>query len=160
MAIALGRHSGSPVVRVKVRQSKISASGSSPCSSQHSSVIRLATSSLRSAVLAIPTSSMVSAITAAPCALANGTTRSSLALPASRLMELTIARPGICWSAASITSGSVESIWIGAGWVSEIRLTTSRIWSASSWRSVRATQTSSTWAPPVTWSSATTSSPS
>ena len=32
-------------------------------------------------------------------------------------MELTIARPGICSSARSITSGSVESIWIGAGWV-------------------------------------------
>jgi hypothetical protein len=31
------------------------------------------------------------------------------------LIELTIARPGICCSAASITSGSVESIWIGAG---------------------------------------------
>ncbi len=160
VATALGRHSGSPVVRVKVRQSKMSASGSMPCSSQHSSVIRWAISSLRSAVLAIPTSSMVSAITAAPCSVASGTTLSSLSRPASRLIELTIARPGICCRAVSITSGSVESIWIGAGWVSEIRLTTSRIWSASSWRSVSATQMSSTWAPPVTWSSATTSRPS
>ena len=75
-------------------------------------------------------------------------TRSSLARPASRLTELTIARPGICSSAVSITSGSVESIWIGAGWVSEIRLTSRRICSASSWRSVSATQTSSTCAPP------------
>ena len=48
VSIALGRHSSSPVVSVKVRQSKISASGSRPCSSQHSSVIRWATSSLRS----------------------------------------------------------------------------------------------------------------
>ena len=40
VATALGRHSSSPVVSVNVRQSKISASGSSPCSSQHSSVIR------------------------------------------------------------------------------------------------------------------------
>ena len=68
VSTALGRHSSSPVVSVKVRQSKISASGSRPCSSQHSSVIRRATSSLRSAVLAIPTSSIVSAISAAPWA--------------------------------------------------------------------------------------------
>ena len=124
VSTALGRHSSSPVVSVNVRQSKIRTSGSRPCSSQHSWVIRCATSSLRSAVLAIPTSSIVSAISPAPCALASGTTLSSFARPASRLTELTIARPGICWSAVSITSGSVESIWIGAGWLSEIRLTT------------------------------------
>ena len=80
--------------------------------------MRVAISSLRSRVLAMPTSSMVSAISAAPCALAIGTTLSSLSRPASRLTELTIARPGICSSAVSITSGSVESTWIGAGWVS------------------------------------------
>ena len=62
---------------------------------------------------------------------------------------MTIARPGICSSAALITSGSVESTWIGAGWLSAMRLTTSRICSSSSWRSVSATQTSSTCAPPV-----------
>ena len=60
---------------------------------------------------------MVRAISAAPCALASGTTTSALSRPASRLIELTIARPGICSSAARITSGSVESTWIGAGWV-------------------------------------------
>jgi hypothetical protein len=108
----------------------------------------------------MPTSSIVSAISAAPCALASGATTSSLSRPASRLTELTIARPGICSSAAWITSGSVESTWIGAGWLSAIRLTTSRICSASSWRSVSATQTSSTCAPPVTWSSATCTRPS
>ena len=150
VATADGRHSGSPVVSVNVRQSKIKASWSRPCSSQHSSVIRRATSSLRSAVLAIPTSSIVSAISAAPWALTTGTTRSSLSRPASRLTLLTIARPGICSSAVSITSGSVESIWIGAGWVSDTPLTTRRICSASSWRSVSATQMSSTWAPPAT----------
>ena len=67
---------------------------------------------------------MVRAITQAPWALASGTTRSSFSRPASRLIELTIARPGIRSSAASITSGSVESTWIGAGWVSEMRSTT------------------------------------
>ena len=56
--------------------------------------IRLAISTLRSAVFAIPTSSIVSAISAAPCALASGTTTSALSRPASRLIELTIARPG------------------------------------------------------------------
>ena len=54
---------------MKVSASKISSSGSSPCSSQASSLIRCAISSLRSAVFAIPTSSIVSAISAAPCAL-------------------------------------------------------------------------------------------
>ena len=160
VATADGRHSSSPVVSVKVSASKISSSGSSPCSPQASSWIRCAISSLRSAVFAIPTSSIVSAIRAAPCSRASGTIRSSLSRPASRLTELTIARPGIRSSAASITSGSVESIWIGAGWVSEIRLTVSPICTSSSWRSVSATQTSSTWAPPSTWSSATWTRPS
>ena len=160
VAIADGFHSSSPVVSVKVRASKISASRSRPCSSQAISVIRFAISSLRSAVFAIPVSSIVSAISAAPCALASGITRSAFSRPASRLIELTIARPGIASSAASITSGSVESIWIGAGCVSEMRWTTSRICTSSSWRSVSATQTSSTCAPPVTWSSATWTRPS
>ena len=100
VATADGRHSSSPVVRVNVSASKISASRSRPCSSQASSTMRLATSSLRSGVLAIPTSSIVSAISAAPCALASGTTTSSLSRPASRLIELTIARPGMRSSAA------------------------------------------------------------
>src|SRR5205823_2734730 len=88
---------------------------------QVQSRLRLATSTLRSAVLAIPSSSMVSAISAAPWAVASGTTWSSLSRPASRLIELTIARPGICSSAVRMTSGSVESTWMGAGWVSEMR---------------------------------------
>ena len=160
VSTADGRHSSSPVVRVNVSRSKISSSGSIPCSSHTSPWMRCATSSLRSRVLAIPTSSMVSAISAAPCALAIGATRSSLSRPASRLIELTIARPGIWSSAVSMTSGSVESTWIGAGCVSETFLATSRICSSSSWRSVSATQRSSTCAPPSTWSSATWTMPS
>ena len=160
VSTADGFHSSSPVVSVKVSASKISSSGSMPCSSQTSSWSRWAISSLRSRVLPIPTSSIVSAISAAPCSSAIGTTLSSLSRPASRLIELTIARPGIWSSAFSITSGSVESTWIGAGCVSETFLTTRRICSSSSWRSVSATQTSSTWAPPSTWSSATCSRPS
>ena len=81
--------------------------------------MRLATSTLRCAVFAIDSSSIVSAISAAPCSMHSGTTWSSLSRPASRFTELTIARPGICSSAAFITSGSVESIWIGAGSESE-----------------------------------------
>ncbi len=150
VSTAEGFHSSSPVVSVKVSASKISSSGSMPCSSHTRSRMRVATSSLRSRVLAMPTSSMVSAISAAPWASAIGTTRSSLSRPASRLTELTIARPGICSSARSMTSGSVESTWIGAGWVSETFLATSRICSSSSWRSVSATQRSSTCAPPST----------
>ena len=78
VSTADGFHSSSPVVSVNVSASKISSSGSIPCSSQTSSVIRWATSSLRSRVLAMPTSSIVSAISAAPCAIAIGTTRLSL----------------------------------------------------------------------------------
>ncbi len=150
VSTADGFHSSSPVVRVKVRASKIRASGSSPCPSQTISLIRRAISSLRAAVLAIPVSSMVRAIRAAPWLIASGATWSSLARPASRLTELTTARPGICSSAVWITFGSVESTWIGAGWVRDIRLTTCRICSASSSRSTSATQTSSRWAPPST----------
>ncbi len=160
VSTADGRHSSSPVVSVKVSVSKISSCGSRPCSSQTSPWIRCAISSLRSRVLAIPTSSIVSAISAAPWARAIGVTRSSLSRPASRLIELTIARPGIWSSAFSMTSGSVESTWIGAGCVSETFLATSRICSSSSWRSVSATQRSSTCAPPSTWSSATWTRPS
>ena len=144
VATAEGLHSSSPVVSVKVSASKMSASGARPCSSHAISLIRVAISSFRSPVFAMPTSSIVSAISAAPWAFAIGITRSALSRPASRLIELTIARPGIASSAASITSGSVESIWIGAGWVSEMRCTTSRIWTSSSWRSVSATQISRT----------------
>ena len=72
VSIAEGFHSSSPVVSVKVSASKISASGSSPCSSQAISASRCAISTLRSAVFAIPTSSIVSAIRAAPWALASG----------------------------------------------------------------------------------------
>ena len=160
VSTADGFHSSSPVVSVNVSASKISSSGSIPCSSHTSSWMRSATSSLRSRVLAMPSSSIVSAISAAPCSSAIGVTLSSLSRPASRLTELTIARPGIWSSAVAMTSGSVESTWIGAGWVSETFLATSRICSSSSWRSVSATQRSSTCAPPSTWSSATWSRPS
>ncbi len=95
VSTADGRHSSSPVVSVKVSASKISSCGSSPCSPQAMSRMRVATSSLRSRVLAMPTSSMVSAISAAPWRFAISVTRSSLSRPASRLTELTIARPGI-----------------------------------------------------------------
>ena len=155
VSTADGLHSSSPVVSVNVSASKISASGSRPCSSQAISVIRLAISTLRSARLrhARPRrSSARSARRRAPWPA--GRPCRALSRPASRLIEFTIARPGICSSAASITSGSVESIWIGAGWVSDTRLATCRICSSSSWRSVSATQRSSTCAPPVTWSSA------
>ena len=160
VSTADGFHSSSPVVSVNVSTSKIRSSRSIPCSSHTISVIRCAISTLRSAVLAIPTSSIVSAISAAPCSLASGATTSSLSRPASRFTEFTIGRPGICSRAVRITSGSVESIWIGAGWVSDTRFATCRICSSSSWRSVSATHRSSTWAPPSTWSSATTTSPS
>ena len=48
VSTADGRHSSSPVVSVKVSASKISSCGSSPCSPQAMSRMRLATSSLRS----------------------------------------------------------------------------------------------------------------
>ena len=81
VSTALGFHSSSPVVRVKVSASKISSSGSKPWSSTAMSRMRWAISTLRSAVLAMPTSSIVSAISAAPWALASGITRSALSRP-------------------------------------------------------------------------------
>ena len=159
VSTALGRHSASPVVSVNVSRSKISSSRGSPCAS-HSPAMRSAISRLRCAVRAIPCSSMVSAMSAAPCSTASGATTSSFAGPASRFTELTMARPGLCSSAARMTSGSVESICSGAREVSAIRFTVSRMASASSSRSTSATQRSSTCAPPSTWSSATCTSAS
>ena len=78
VSTADGRHSSSPVVSVKVRQSKISSSRVEPVLVADSSLMRWAISTLRSAVLAMPTSSIVSAISAAPCSMASGTTMSSL----------------------------------------------------------------------------------
>ncbi|MFM8792854.1 MAG: homocysteine S-methyltransferase family protein [Solirubrobacterales bacterium] len=57
-------------------------------------------------------------------------------------------------SAVLTTFGALDVDVIGEGWVREMRLTVSLICSASSGRSTRATQTSRTWAPPSTWSSA------
>ena len=54
VSTALGRHSSSPVVSVKVSASKISSSGSSPCSSQAMSTMRWAISTLRSRGLGHP----------------------------------------------------------------------------------------------------------
>ena len=95
----------------------------------------------------MPTSSIVSATSAAPCFFASGTTASMRLRPFSMLMELMIARPGTCSSAASMTDASVESIMSGVSTLIESSFTTFAICSASSPRSVSATQTSSTCAP-------------
>ena len=139
----------------KVSTSKMSRSGGKPCSPQAMLWIRRATSTLRSAAWAMPCSSMVMAMTEAPCSSARSTTRSVLARPASRLVELSTHCPGYASRAARITSGSVLSITIGASTDERSRLTTSTIWCASSLRSVSATHTSRRWAPPSTCSRAT-----
>ena len=137
--------------------SKISNSGSSPCSSQHSS--RCARRSRPcAAVLAMPTSSIVSAISAAPCASA--TAPRGRACPRPPQVDRVDDRPARdLLEGHLITSGSVESIWIGAPGQRDF-LATRRICSSSSLRSVSATHRSSTCAPPVTWSSAICTSPS
>ena len=122
--------------------------------------MRRAISSFRAAVFAIPTSSIVSATTAAPFAFTTGTTLSMRVRPFSMLIEFTIARPGMCSSAALTTSSSVESIMIGDSTDIESSFTTSAICTASSARSVTATHTSSTWAPASTCSRATCTIPS
>ena len=157
---ALRRNSASPVARVKVRSSKIRSSGRRPYSSTTMSWMRRATASFRSAVLAIPSSSMVRATRAAPCSTASGTTSSIRARPFSRLMELMVARPGYWRRAASATSRSVVSMTSGVSTLWARSSTRARIWAASSWRSVRATQTSRRWAPPSTWLRATSRTPS
>ncbi len=112
--------------------------------------MRLATATFFSTVLAMPSSSMVSATTAAPCSRASGSTRSAFPRPISRLIELMTARPGYVSSAACITFGSVVSITSGASMPISSFFTARRICSSSSPRSVRATCTSSTCAPPAT----------
>ena len=104
--------------------------------------------------------SVPSATTAAPCCLTSGRTSSMRCRPFSMLMELTTQRPGAVSSAARITCASVESIISGGStlWLSS--LTSRRIWAASSGRSVSATHTSSTCAPPSTCSRATSRMPS
>ena len=123
VSTADGFHSSSPVVSVNVSASKISSCGSIPCSSHDEVVdalrdLELALARLGHADLVDRQRDQRGAVRRARSA----STRSSLARPASRLTELTIARPGIWSSAVSITSGSVESTWIGAGWVERDRL--------------------------------------
>ena len=77
--------------------------------------MRWATANFFSAVRAMPSSSMVRATTAAPNFLTNGSTCEVRFSPSSRLMELTIAFPGISLRAVSMTSASVESIITGTG---------------------------------------------
>ncbi len=80
--------------------------------------------------------------------------------PFSMLMEFTMPRPGRCASAAASTAGSVESIMSGASTLIDSSFTTRDICSASSARSVSATQTSSTCAPDSACSRATRTMPS
>ncbi len=77
--------------------------------------MRLAIATFLSAVSAIPSSSMVKAITAAAKRLAVGKTLEVRFSPSSKLIELTMALPGMRLSASSTTSASVESTKIGAG---------------------------------------------
>ncbi|MNY03229.1 hypothetical protein D3C86_1358390 [compost metagenome] len=160
VAAAESLNSSSPVARVKVRSSKMRASFGRPYSPQTMAWMRWATSSLRAAVLAMPTSSMVSATTAAPCSRTWGSKASMRVRPFSRWTELTMARPGLVLRASTMTAGSVESIIRDASMPMASFLTTLRICSTSSPRSVRATHTSRTCAPPSTCSRATSRTPS
>ena len=149
VSTALCRYSAPPVASVKVSASKISWSGSSPCS-RATATVRRAISALRSAVWAMPFSSMVMQTTAAPKRFTSGRTRRTRSPPFSRLTELTMQRPGYTFSALSTTSASVESIISGASTLWARSRTRVRIWAASSSRSFSAVQTSRTWAPPST----------
>jgi len=86
--------------------------------------------------------------------------RRALASPDSKLVELIRQRPGTAFNAASMTSGSVESMINGTGTSNERRLTSLAISSASLLRSVSATLTSSPCAPFSTCSRAICSIPS
>ncbi len=109
--------------------------------------MRSAISTLRSAVLAMPTSSMVRTITALLNCFAREKIWPAFSGPDSRWVELIKLRPGLAFRAASITSISVESITSGTGTALASFLTSARIRSASSARSVRATHRSSPCAP-------------
>jgi len=102
----------------------------------------------------------VSASTAALYCFASAKIRRALASPDSKLVELIKQRPGVFCSAASMTSGSVESIISGTGTSNDRRLTNLAINSASLLRSVSATLTSNPCAPFSTCSRAICSMPS
>ena len=155
---ALRRYSSPPVASVKVSGSKTRLSGGTPYSFA-TATVRRATSALRSAVCAIPFSSMVMATTAAPYRRTSGSTFFTRSPDFSRLTEFTMQRPGCTLSAASTTSASVESIMSGASTDCASSFTSVRICAASSSRSFIATHTSSTCAPPSTWSRAMRSTP-
>ena len=108
----------------------------------------------------MPFGPMHNAIEGNPYFAINGANFSNLLPSPSRLIELIIGFPGICFIDASTTSGSVESITSGAS-ISKLNLFTRfNINSFSSERSVVATQTSRQWAPSSTWILAKSTKPS
>ncbi len=147
VSTAESRQISSPVASVKVSGSKTRSSALNANSSSAIRAMRRAISSLRWAVFAMPCSSMVRHITAALYCFANRKTFPAFSSPDSRFVELIRQRPGAVCKAASITATSVVSIISGTGTSRLRRLTTFFISSASSPRSVVATQISSPWAP-------------
>ena len=142
-------NSASPVAKVNVKTSKMNCPGFNPyCFPVSYSNSAVCTFSC--GVFAIPFGPMHSAIAGTPYFDISGANFLKREPSPSRLIELIIGRPGICSKAASITSGSVESITRGASTSKLIFFTRFSINSFSSERSVVATHTSRQCAPSST----------
>ena len=143
------RNSSSPVASVNVKTSKMNCSMFRPYFfpvSYNSSAV----SSFSWGVFAIPFGPMHSDIAGIPYCAMMGASFSNLLPSPSKFIELIIGLPGICRTAAAITSGSVESITNGASTSRDSLFTRFSINSRSSERSVVATHTSRQCAPSST----------
>ncbi len=149
MFFAESAYSCSPVASVKVRTSNRYCQGWSeyflPVSKRSNAV-----SSFSSGVLAMPLGPMHIATAGSPYFCMRGHNLWNLEPFPSRFIELMIGFPGICFMAASITVGSVESITSGASISRLSRFTSLVIIWLSSLLSVVATHTSRQWAPSST----------
>ena len=140
------RSSAFPVAIVNVKGSQKRSDSSNPHLRVNKSWMRSAISNLRTAVFAMPacgSSSMVNATHAAPYFFKSGQMRFIRSSPSSKLIELTMQRPGACCNPASSTSACVESIINGAFTCRTNRAIVSDI-SRTPSRPTKSTQTSKT----------------
>ena len=152
-------YSSSPVPSVNVMTSKTNWSSRRPYLAPLSTIIS-ATRTFCSGVFAMPSGPMHMATAGTPYLAIMGAMRSNLVPSPSRFIEFIMGRPGTCRTAASTTSGSVESMTSGAGTSMLMRFTRDTIKSLSSSRSVVATHTSRQCAPSSTCERARSTSPS
>ena len=152
-------NSSSPVPSVNVSTSNTNWSSRRPYPFPSSTIIS-AVRTFCSGVFAMPSGPMHMATAGTPYLAITGARRANREPSPSRFIELIIGRPGTCRTAASTTSGSVESMTSGAATSMLMRFTRDTIKSLSSSRSVVATHTSRQCAPSSTCERARSTRPS